>query len=362
MRTQYHKELHTAIKCIWETKPFWKYSFLADGDIVSRWDPSGYNEAEKKIPEGWAEDRKKVFHLIRQIYGQACADNIDLGFVHTYEQWWFFKKTPKDFFISKGFRKTCTNPTVLQCVLFLVNQSSEVQRKNPEALSTAVPTSDGKRQPGNGKQPEKSRQPFSERSTSNKQQNPGKLAEGGASTHTMPRSSDLALYGTDIENICWAECQLLLSNEYMKCFSTLEGAFVKMITKTDISWRMEEIQNEALIYNILHTRLTDKEVVPAFFGFCNIYREPYICLSLEGENFEDIGIENIEEEIKLSALYAMQQISDAGVLHGDIALRNIVVSKSDPRKAKIIDFGRGSQSNKKYLLDGQVVQLRTLLM
>ena len=86
-----------------------------------------------------------------------------------------------------------------------------------------------------------------------------------------------------------------------------------------------------------------------------------LCLEFEGEDFDDIGEGNLPVALKLSAVDAIQRISQTGVLHGDLALRNIVRSKEHPNRAKIIDFGRARVTKNKLLLENQVSTLRRML-
>ena len=57
----------------------------------------------------------------------------------------------------------------------------------------------------------------------------------------------------------------------------------------------------------------------------------------------------------------MEVLSEAGILHNDIELRNFVQSKDDPNCAKIIDFGRATFSSDSKKLAKQVEGVRALL-
>lgn len=72
-------------------------------------------------------------------------------------------------------------------------------------------------------------------------------------------------------------------------------------------------------------------------------------------------MENLSKELKSAALKSMQRLSAIGILHGDVALRNVVQSKSSSQKAKIVDFSRSSVCSDQDLLQGQVKNLRHLL-
>jgi tRNA A-37 threonylcarbamoyl transferase component Bud32 len=88
---------------------------------------------------------------------------------------------------------------------------------------------------------------------------------------------------------------------------------------------------------------------------------PLLCLGLEGLDFEDIGVENLSHELKVSAVESLQLLSQAGLLRHDLALRNIVQSKENPKQAKIIDFGRAEFTEDRHLLQEQVEFLKSIL-
>lgn len=54
-------------------------------------------------------------------------------------------------------------------------------------------------------------------------------------------------------------------------------------------------------------------------------------------------------------------MSESGVLHSDLALRNFVQSRADPTQAKIIDFGRSKFSDNKERLAKQIESAKALL-
>ena len=79
------------------------------------------------------------------------------------------------------------------------------------------------------------------------------------------------------------------------------------------------------------------------------------------DDFDDIGLDNLSDQLKRSAVRAVKVISEAGILHNDLELRNFVQSAADPNCAKIIDFGRATFSSDSKLLAKQVVAVETLL-
>ena len=101
--------------------------------------------------------------------------------------------------------------------------------------------------------------------------------------------------------------------------------------------------------------------IPCYYGYSTHLGVSMLCLSMEGSDFDDLGIENLPEELKMAAMESLQQLSQSGLLHNDLALRNIVQSRNDPKRAKIIDFGRADFSDDELLLQEQTEYLKFLL-
>ena len=123
----------------------------------------------------------------------------------------------------------------------------------------------------------------------------------------------------------------------------------------------DEMANEAKVYTAVAENEAVQCAIPKFFGYSTHLGVGMICIGREMDDFEDIGIENLSEELKLSAVRAASLLSDAGVLHNDLELRNIVQSRADPCCAKIIDFGRAVFSTDTNLLRKQVERVKKLL-
>ena len=87
-----------------------------------------------------------------------------------------------------------------------------------------------------------------------------------------------------------------------------------------------EMANEANIYKTLKADVEVRGSIPSFFGFSNHMGVALLCTKREGEDFEEIGLENLSQELKVSAVESLQLLSNAGVLHGYLELRNIVHS------------------------------------
>ena len=80
--------------CIVKTKRFWKFQFLLDAKdnmqlLLNLWSVPSSFEPEKPLPQSWLHEKQKVFHLIRQIYGQLDSWKLRYGIMHLYKVWWF---------------------------------------------------------------------------------------------------------------------------------------------------------------------------------------------------------------------------------------------------------------------------------
>ena len=123
----------------------------------------------------------------------------------------------------------------------------------------------------------------------------------------------------------------------------------------------EELRHESRMYEFLRRSAAGAQAVPEYFGFSDHCGVPLLCVAAEGDDFEDIGLDNIPHSLKRSAVAALKRISDCGVLHGDVALRNIVRSAQNPNHAKFIDFGRARMTDNATLLAAQVANLIAIL-
>eukprot|EP00978_Attheya_sp_CCMP212_P022397 scaffold66822_cov62-Attheya_sp.AAC.2 len=119
---------------------------------------------------------------------------------------------------------------------------------------------------------------------------------------------------------------------------------VKLQSDPRMKHAADDMANEAAIYDALEGNEAAKEVIPCFRGHSTHLGVAMTCVEKELDDFDDIGLENLSDVLKRSAVRAIAVLSEAGVLHNDIELRNIVKSKRDPSCAKIIDFGRASFS------------------
>ncbi|KAL3912559.1 MAG: hypothetical protein SGILL_006832 [Bacillariaceae sp.] len=345
-----------------ETKPVWKFAFVnqaqAHTRIINEWEiPDDFDKekmnAHAPLPEVWSAEKVKVFHLVRQVYGQMVSDKCKYGIFHVYEMWFFLKRNEAgDLFFSRGFGKTETSPSVLQAIKTLIGfgdhammptsvhpKSASKVRANKKAKSSKKPD-----MPGGGYGSSNSDK--GRGSGGNNKNAYGSIDSGNVAATLLP----------------W-DCEVYDSTGNVLLMTTRKNPslLVKLQRASRMRHVADEMANEATVYTALAENEAVQCGIPNFFGYSTHLGVGMICIGREMDDFEDIGIENLSKELKLSAVRAASLLSDAGVLHNDLELRNIVQSRADPCCAKIIDFGRAVFSTDTNLLRKQVERVKILL-
>jgi hypothetical protein len=280
-------------------------------------------------PKEWSAEKKKIFHIVRQLYGQMVSDQCKYGIFHIYERWFFCKRTQDGvLFISRAFGRTETSPSVLQAIQALVGFDDHYMKDasiHPASASKAV------RAIKKARLPKYPRNPSSQ--------------------------SNLAatLFPWDCQ-VYDATGNILLMTTHKYPF-----LFVKLQQNQRMVHVADEMANEAEVYAAFATNKAVQEAIPKFYGHSTHLGVAMTCLEREMDDLDDIGLENVPEELKLSAVRAVGLLSQAGVLHNDLELRNIVQSRDDPCRATIIDFGRAVFSSGNQLLTEQVERITHLL-
>jgi tRNA A-37 threonylcarbamoyl transferase component Bud32 len=281
------------------------------------------------------------------------TDSLKYGVITLYEAWYFCKRDNSGtMFISPAFLATDMSPSVLQAlrtILTLGDHNMEaVQAKSPGRVAFSLRDDDSKARDHNT------------RSVTSKGLGNGQSGDDGIvkSNKSISGSPDPSLHASDVRLEC---CELLFQSDYVTLLGTPCGrAVVKYVRDPRMTENVRELRREAAMYELL-CKTACEDVIPSFRGLDETRGIPIICISAEGEDFEDIGLENLDPELKRSALAAVRAFSECGFFHGDLALRNIVQSKSDPTHAKLIDFGRTRCSQDQRELDNQICHARALL-
>jgi serine/threonine protein kinase len=177
------------------------------------------------------------------------------------------------------------------------------------------------------------------------------------------KSSTTALPEMLASRITMGDCDIVdvTDNAQLLTYRKDESILIKLQRDPQKAHVGNEIRHEALVYERLSRMKGFNNAVPSFHGYSSHPGVALLCLSREGPDFEDLGCENISRDLKMSAVDSLQCLSDAGILHGDLALRNVVQSRENPNQAKIIDFGRARFSSDRLALQEQVDALKILL-
>jgi predicted Ser/Thr protein kinase len=319
-----------------ETKPLWKFDFLKSAqNIIDHWEiPEDFDpakmQAQAPLPGDWPKEKKKIFHLVRQMYGQMVADKRRYGVITLYERWFFCKRTSDGILkISRSFEREAVSPSVLQAIKTMVgfvDYELEDVAFHPQSASKAPPKKKHKK---------------------------GGDSERGAVHSGTNLAASLQPWECNVYDVTGLVLLLTTARD--------PTVIVKLQNDPRKKHVADEMAQEAAMYAALEGNQAVQEVIPRFRGHSTHLGVAMTCLEKELDDFDDIGLENLSDSLKQSAVHAMQVLSEAGVLHNDIELRNIVRSKRDPSRAKIIDFGRASFSGDSKLLAKQIERIKILL-
>jgi predicted Ser/Thr protein kinase len=366
LRKDMVQEKSSKVLFTFETKPFWKFQFLCDDStcstdfLISQWEvPADYTPSDLKsrraLPESWSPEKKKVFHLIRQVYGQMVSSKRKYGVIHLYEVWWFCRRTPEGHLkISRPVKRGSTSPSVLQVIVSMAGVDDHFMAEGEMHSSSARKAKVDCKPSGAG---QKNVVAANNSSKGGTKRPPPSSGSDRSSGSCAKKVADLA------SCVYLWDCELVDSTDHIKLFTTKmdPSVLVKMQRNPVAHHVATEMHREAEIYEVLSTKEDLQCAIPSFRGYSTHLGVPLLCLGMEGSDFEDIGIENLSEELKLSAVESLWRLARCGLLHHDIALRNIVQTKGDPQSAKIIDFGRAEFSDDEMLLQKQVQDLKAIL-
>jgi len=142
--------------------------------------------------------------------------------------------------------------------------------------------------------------------------------------------------------------KVLLSNNSRGCWKYCDPdkspkKYKNLLREVLIYKALLPIQN-VFVPTLLHTGWV--------FGFFGILTND--C----GESFDSLGVKNLSLDMKVAALKALAAIHSYGILHGDIALRNLV---SLNEQVFIIDFEISSTSNDLRAFEVEISELKNIL-
>lgn len=351
-----------------EMKPEWKYKFMSrpGQGLVDLWEnPGSTFLSQRTLPEEWSVEKKKVFHLVRQAYGQAVSSERKYFVIQTYFHWWFccINGVGGGMMISRQFECTEVGPSVFQALQTLIGFTDHIQSHvTPHPSSTTKGGYDAGPQ-GQRQRPPKP--PPGGGGASRKRSAPTTRKSNKKSTKKSTKSAESASAGLEdfASTVFMWDCDLVNVNENVRILTSRKdpSVLIKMQHYPRDTRIREEMEHEAYMYRSLALIPEVQGVIGGFRGFSTHLGVGLLCVEKEGCDFEDIGLENLSCSLKTSAMLAFELLGSFGVLHNDVELRNIVQCKEDPTKAKIIDFGRAQFSNDSELLAHQLKTAKFIL-
>ena len=302
---------------------------------------------------------------MRQVYGQMVSDDRRYGIIHTYENWFFCKRGEDGILrISSVFRKENTAPSVFQAIKTMIGfddyllgppvvhpKSAQLARTKKRGGRNNDKSNTDKRKSRNMDPRALLSGPNTRASKNRRKQ--GEKADGKWLCEGTNMATSLPQWEWDVFD--YTDRVLLLTT---KKDPTI---IAKMQCNPREHHVGSEMANEAAILEALKDNSVAKEVIPRFYGHSRRWGVSVSYFGKELDDFDDIGPNNLSDELKFSAVRAVEVLSEAGILHNDIELRNFVQSKEGPNCAKIIDFGRATFSSDSKRLAKQVDRVRALL-
>lgn len=364
-KTLYQEERRDAVLFTFETKPQWKFEFLlgpnSENTICQLWqsldgEDIKYTLATRKKPKKWTIEQEKVFHLIRQVYGQMATSERRFGVIHIYEKWWFCCRTEEgELKVSPEVLRTQTETSVLQCIFALSTSTRFVLKES--ALHPLSPTRGDREQEEEGKEEEDSKPQALKRPTTQSSRGNAKSAAHGSAS-----GSGCAAHASLASTLSAEDCELLYSTDRAKLAVHRKHPFVLIKIARGKQNVIEELDHEISVYEELMKLPLASKAITTYYGGSKHLGSPLLCLGHEGPTLDEIGVDNASKALRLSALNAVESLSSVGLIHGDLELRNIVQSSTDPTRALIIDFGRAFFTQDQRELDQQIEAAKHLLL
>ncbi|CEP02523.1 Protein kinase domain-containing protein [Plasmodiophora brassicae] len=288
------------------------------------------------------EKYSSVYHLIRQVYGYTVINSVRYAVISTYNRWWLCRRHDNgEFAISREMRFNSTNPTVLQRLasLSLAMAEPPSSRRVPRwycnfpARSSSAPCSPVDNIPGTPPQPGRA---------------PGAGSRTSSRKRSRPSSSSGLidhgdLVGLPIDEL--ADVHIIGAGQHGAVFRCqMPDGVWAVVKEGDIMASPQcraQLQHESMVYNRL-CDLQGRSIPELIFDLpVVLYRGV-----LEGIVMCDVGMDAVDPEfichiaygVRLQLLQALESIHRAGVLHSDIAARNVVYC-IDPERLMIVDFG-----------------------
>ena len=323
----------------------------------------------KHIVDSFKEENKKTVNAVNQLHTYMVSNsNVEFGILSTFEKTWVFKKGKdrNELFISQCFRK---EDILFPFLVTIVNarridrqRARNISSNNNSAINNNNNNNNRKRRRGDHEESgDEGDDEGNNRISKNLNKSLKAVDANKGNSKTSSSSSKLptrkkSSKPMDKNTMAKKSFQLFLERidgDYSKLFH-LE---IKEMFESDcfIAWLEENVSifvkssdmckhiekhnmliNENEIYKKLESLQGTSIPLLLFSGM--VFAISFGIVTTDcGTSFEEVGMENISMKNRQQAVMALQSIHQLKVLHGDVALRNILQS-DDGEKVTIIDF------------------------
>ncbi|KAG9405689.1 hypothetical protein AC1031_003600 [Aphanomyces cochlioides] len=312
-----------------------------------------YN-SHKQHHEMWADDLvdcppelkipRKVYDAVRQLYGYTSINKRRYGILTTFTTTFLFKRDHGGkLFISKGLAANRYDPmTVLEAITrLLLKKNPPADEDLSEAGSSSVRDPYAQEIPKQSKSAmkktkKKSKQPPSKKHKANDTQAPSEegdrdlvLITDLPNYHVIAGGGSASVVATELDDIPVA---------------------IKAVDTCKKPELLDELQHECDTYAVLEALQGDCIPIlarPAPVVLWDGMLEGLVLSLIKGQTLEAMGTDGIASiplECRLQAVLDLRKIHSLGVLHGDIAERNLIWCQDDRPRIVFVDFGRAMTS------------------
>ncbi|KAF9088772.1 hypothetical protein BGX27_002629 [Mortierella sp. AM989] len=296
---------------------------------------------------------------LRQIFGYMRFNGFRYGVLSTYRQTWFIKRVSgcsNDILVSPTIRFNRTDPTLLQCYLWLIRTADNDTEWQPDILDEAsVEAMLSKQQPEDKD---------ANRDSDFDPGRRGKLKQEIKNYFTRSRSKKQQTRSMQSERRiipAFKNLRLITLGEGARTFRATWMDKDVVVKKTDI-WNQssiaDELEHEATVYEELQTlqgRFIPELKLAGVMGGM----EMVLVTEFTGTDLCDRRLDSSDRNKIRGALSA---IHDLGILHGDIRPDNIT-TKLDGQDSRFffINFGRSEFVRHSSALNCEMKELEALL-
>lgn len=325
-----------------EVKTKWA---LSVDDIVETYQDNLKDLAERRASP------VSVVDLIKQIYGYMGHNKLQYGVLSTYERTWFLRRpqdNPGELFISEVVMNTATNPTLLQCLVYIMSLARHDPDSSFPPASPSPPVDDYEPPDEKDDDGDSMHHPpkgFSSRSRRVGQgRNRGGAGERGGSSNTGKQraAGDERSEGVlRLEDFGWDSFDVIDVLGNGRC-GTVFGAVLrgeKVAFKLCDLWQYPEYEKEMLteVKTYMSLEQLQGRTIPKLKG-AGYTAGGFFAIATEIAG-SPIEVEELSDQERNEIVKALSDIHDHSILHKDICPENILIQRHrDGFKVMFIDF------------------------